>query len=95
MPGGQDLHGPEEIKQLITTAFTGLHDFHVTIEDLIAKGDKVVARSTRTATHNGEWVGIAPTGKQVTWTYLTIYRIEEGKIVEEYGEGDYLGNCEC
>jgi steroid delta-isomerase-like uncharacterized protein len=91
LPGGQEVRGPDGMKQLLTWFLITFPDFRVTIEDLIAEGDRVVFRSTRTGTHKGEWLGIAPTGKQVTWTYITIYRIEEGKIVEEWAEGDYLG----
>ena len=65
-------------------------DFRFTIEDIFAVEDKVVFRSTRTATHKGEWLDAPATGKQVTWTYITICRIEENRIVEEWGEGDYV-----
>lgn len=91
LPGGQEARGPEGMRQLVTWFLTAFPDFRVTIEDLIAEGDKVVFRSRRTGTHKGEWLGIAATGKQVTWTYITICRIEGGRIMEEWAEGDYLG----
>ncbi len=54
LPGGVEIHGPEELKQLIISSLTAFPDAHVTVEDLIAEGDKVVCRSTRTGTHEGE-----------------------------------------
>lgn len=89
-PGGVEQHDLETAKKVITRFLTTFPDFHVTIEDLIAKGDKVVTRSTRTGTHKGEYRGIAATGKKVTWTFISIYRTEGGKIVEEWDEGDHL-----
>jgi predicted ester cyclase len=58
----------------------------------IAEGDKVVVRWTWRATHNkGEYMGIAPTGKQVTLAGITISRVVDGKTVEEWGEMDNRG----
>ena len=64
-----------------------------TIESLdeIAEGDKVVVRWTVHGTHQGVFLGIPPTGQQLTWTGMTIYRIADGKVVEERGEEDALG----
>ena len=57
-------------------------DYHATNEDLIAEGDKVAARWTVQATHSGEFKGMAPTGKRVTITGITMVRIVEGKIAD-------------
>jgi len=62
-----------------------------TIEDMIAEGDKVTTRWNFSGTHKGELMGVAPTGKQVTMTGISIIRIVGGKIVEEWGEFDNLG----
>lgn len=62
-----------------------------TIEDQVAEGDKVVTRFSFTGTHQGEFMGIAPTGKRVTTSGMVIDRIVEGKIVEEREEWDALG----
>jgi predicted ester cyclase len=59
-------------------------DFHVTMEDMIAEGDNVAGRWTASGTHEAELVGIPPTGKQATWTGMTIYRFAGGKIVEAW-----------
>jgi predicted ester cyclase len=64
--------------------------WHATIDDAIAEGDKVVHRITGRGTHKGEWMGIAPTGKQVTVTANIIYRIASDKIVEEWFEYDVM-----
>jgi predicted ester cyclase len=69
----------------------GFPDVISTIEDLIAEGDKVVARWRSRATHRGEYMGIAPSGKEVEFTGISIYRIEEGKIAESWTVEDQLG----
>ena len=74
--------GPEGLKQLFNMAFKAFPDWHETIEDIIAEGDKVWVRLTYTGTHTGEFFGLAPTGKKVTMTSVAIYRIVNGKLVE-------------
>jgi len=74
--------GPEGLKQLMNMAFKAFPDFHETIEDIIAEGDKVWVRITFTGTHSGEWMGIAPTGKKITTEMVDIFRIVNGKLVE-------------
>ena len=60
----------------------GFPDMHLTIEDITAEGDKVWIRLKGTATHTGEFRGLAPTGKKVTFKSFMIWRIVDGKIVE-------------
>jgi steroid delta-isomerase-like uncharacterized protein len=69
-------------------AFPGLH---ISIEDVIAQGDKVAVRITWQGTHQGEFMGIPPTGKPVTVTGINLYRVANGKIVEEWWQEDILG----
>jgi len=83
MPPG--LEGAKVVHQ---TTLLGMPDYHTTIEDLIAEGDKVVARVTMTGTHTGNFWGIPPTSKQVHLTAIYIVRIADGKIVEHWGEED-------
>ena len=66
-------------------------DLHVTVEDLIAEGDRVAARLRFRGTHLGELDGIAPTGRRVDCTGIVISRIEEGKIAEDWANFDDLG----
>jgi predicted ester cyclase len=72
----------EGLKQLFAMAFKAFPDWHETIEDIMAEGDKVWIRVTTTGTHTGEWMGIPPTGKKVTSEMVDIYRIMNGKHVE-------------
>jgi predicted ester cyclase len=69
----------------------GFPDVVSTIEDLIAEGDKVVARWRASATHRGEYMGIPPTGGEVEFTGISVYRIEGGKIAESWTAEDDLG----
>ena len=84
----------EGYKQFVAAFFVGFPDLHVTVEDMIAEGDKVVFRATNNGTHKGEFIGIAPTGKQATWTEIGIWRIEGGKIVEIWSEVDKLSHMQ-
>jgi len=88
------VRGLEAYKQLLTMFLKGFPDWHETIEDIIAEGDKVWVRFKDTGTHTGEYRGLAPTGKKVTETGVLIWRIVDGKIVEKesavYDELDFL-----
>jgi hypothetical protein len=87
----EPIRGPAGAKanfQTYLDAFTGAQ---ITVDDQIAEGDKVATRWTGRGTHTGELFGIAPTGKEVTITGLTISRLEGGLIVEEWITWDTLG----
>ena len=86
----QQLRGLESYKQYETMVYKGFPDLHDTIEGIIAEGDKVWVRVKVTGTHAGEYRGLAPTGKKITVTYVGIYRIVEGKIVERWSVYDLL-----
>ena len=79
------------LKELATTAATAFPDLHYTVEDLIAEGDKVVWRPTLRGTHQGDFMGIPPTGKQVSFTGIEIDRIEDDRFVEAWFNEDHLG----
>ena len=81
----------EEFKHMITMVLNAFPDHHQTIHDWIAEHDKVVTRWTVQGTHQGEYVGIAPTGKRVKITGMDIFRVVNGKIVEVWAEVDMLG----
>jgi steroid delta-isomerase-like uncharacterized protein len=88
---GQDVQGIEEAKQFVGMYKTAFPDMSVTIEDVVAEGDKVVTRVTLRGTHQGEVEEFGPpTGKQVELKGLTMHRIEGGKIVEEWNSYDNL-----
>ena len=81
----------EAAKQEAADFRRGFPDVISTIEYLIAEGDKVVARWRSQATHQGDYLGIAPTGKEVEFTGISFYRIEAGRIAESWNEEDELG----
>jgi len=90
--GGQQISmGPEGLADLIKTWRDAFPDGHMTIEDLFAEGDTICIRNTWHGTHQGEFYGIAPTGKWVDITSIGIDRIVDGKVVEGWGEVNMLG----
>jgi steroid delta-isomerase-like uncharacterized protein len=83
--------GLEGVKQLFSSMHAAFPDFRIDVEDMIAEGDKVVARVTGSGNHQGEFMGIAPTGNRVELSAIDIARIAEGKIVEHWSISDQLG----
>ena len=82
--------GQEWIKQYIAMLYKGFPDYHGTIEDIIAEGDKVWARVTYAGTHTGEYLGFAPSGKKISYSSVTIKRIVNGKMVEGWTVSDMM-----
>jgi len=80
----------KDFKQKESEAFDAFPDMHVTIDDMVAEGDKVAMRVTMTGTHKGEFMGIPPTNKKVTISLIAIDRFAGGKIVEDHGEYNAL-----
>jgi predicted ester cyclase len=88
------VRGLEEYKQFELALWKAFPDWHETILDMVAEGDKVWLFGEVTATHTGEWlsflpyinkkVRVAPTGKQITFTYVGMYRIVDSKIVDRW-----------
>jgi predicted ester cyclase len=83
--------GVEGDKLFFTMLFNAFPDLEVSTEELIAEGDRVVERLMLRGTHKGMFMGASPTGKHVTWGFINIYRIVDGKVVEVWSEGDHLG----
>ncbi|UCB60545.1 MAG: ester cyclase, partial [Candidatus Bathyarchaeota archaeon] len=89
----QKIQGLESNKQFIKDEIKAFPDLHVTIEDIIAEGDKVWVRLKETATHTGEYRGLAPTGNKLSYMVVAIWRIVDGKCVEGwivYNQMDFL-----
>ena len=84
------LHGLEALKQFGEMIFKAFPDFHETLEDIIAEGDKVWTRSRITGTHKGEFQGLSPTGKKFTEASVDIFRIADGKLSEGWNVTDEL-----
>jgi len=78
-----NLRGAKGYKQFETSFFKGFPDWIETIEDIIAEGNKVGVRFTGTGTHKGEWQGLVPTGKKVTFRGVQIWRLVDGKVVSK------------
>lgn len=87
----QEVTGPEAMKKYVSANKDAFPDVKFNVEDQIAEGDKVVTRISFTATHKGEFRGIAPTSKSVTATGTSIVKIVNGKIVEGWTDWDALG----
>lgn len=86
-----EVRGLENFKEALADFKNAMPDARVTIHDIIAEGDKVVVRITETGTHIGApFAGVPPTGKRITWTCICIYRIANGKLVEEWFNEDSL-----
>lgn len=83
--------GPEEMKGTVRMVTAGFPNNRHEVEEMIAEGDTVVARVTLTGTHDGEFMGIAPTGRKIEVTEIHIYRLREGKAVEHRVGRDDLG----
>jgi predicted ester cyclase len=94
LDAAQELFAPEQAeaaRQEAAEFRRGFPDVRSAIEDLIAEGDRVVACWRARATHQGEYMGIPPTGKGVEFTGISVYRIEGGKIAESWTVEDELG----
>jgi steroid delta-isomerase-like uncharacterized protein len=88
---GVSVHGREGFKDYMRTVRGAFPDFHNGVEELIAEGDRVVARLTYTGSHQGALFGIGATGRRVSYAGVAIFRIAEGCIVEGWVLGDVHG----
>jgi steroid delta-isomerase-like uncharacterized protein len=85
-----EVKGLEGLKQRLTQLRTAFPDLHVTVEEMVAEGDKVATRTTSRGTHKGEFQGVAPSGASVTWTTIAIGRVANGKLQEGWLTNDLL-----
>jgi steroid delta-isomerase-like uncharacterized protein len=85
------INGIDDHKKFVSMILNAFPDIEFKIEDQIAEGDKVVTRFTFTGTHKGEFMGAAPSNKQVSGTGITIHRIADGKAIESWDNFDALG----
>ena len=83
--------GPEGLKQIVNLYHGAFPDANITVEDQIAEGDKVVNRWTGRGTHQGELMGIPPSGNRVEVSGMDIMRISGGKIAETWSQYDAMG----
>lgn len=90
-PEAGTVSGPEGIKAAVQQFRAAFPDLAYTVEEILAERDLVMARFSARGTHEGEFLGLAPTGRVVTYTGTDINRIEDGKIVESWVHYDALG----
>ncbi len=81
----------ESLKRGAANLRSAFADVHDQVQDQFAEGEKVVTRFSGGGVHHGVFMGVAPTGKTVTWTGISIDRFEAGKIVERWTEINVLG----
>ncbi|MEV7954452.1 ester cyclase [Streptomyces sp. NPDC058316] len=89
-PVPMDATGAEALRRVWEVLLRAFPDIHVAVEETIAEGDKVVSRNTVTGTHRGEYQGLPPTGKTVTYNEIFIFRFVAGRIAEIRGVVDVL-----
>jgi steroid delta-isomerase-like uncharacterized protein len=82
--------GVQAVKEVFATLLRAFPDLHITVEDLIEEGDKMTCRDTVTGTHQGEYMGVPPTGNSVTYNEIFIFRFVNGRIAETWGVVDVL-----
>ena len=92
-PSGNEetTRGPEGVKEYVDALRGAVSDLTVTVQDQISEGDKVVTRWTAQGTHDGQLMGIAPTGRGAAVTGITIQRVTEGRVVEGWTNWDLMG----
>jgi steroid delta-isomerase-like uncharacterized protein len=80
--------GPDALKGAMERVFGGLSENRMTIEDVIAEGDRVCVRLTSHAVHSGDLMGMPATGKSYTIGEIHIFRLRDGRVVEHWREAD-------
>jgi steroid delta-isomerase-like uncharacterized protein len=80
--------GAQVLKELFARIHRVFPDLQVTVEDMIEEGDKVAGRNRLTGTHHGEYMGLPPTGKTITYNEIIIFRFVNGRIAETWGVVD-------
>jgi predicted ester cyclase len=89
--GPDHAAGAEGVRAVIGSLRRGFSDFRLTIEDLVVAGDTVWTRNVATGTHDGPFMGQAPTGRPIRVDVFDVLRVVDGRIVEHWGLPDRLG----
>ena len=89
-PNGVTVTSRDGMRELLEVYFVAFPDMQFSVEDQMSEGDQVVTRWSARATHSGEFEGIAPTGNSVLFADITISRLENGQLVEEWENFDEL-----
>lgn len=89
-PASPQVRDLEGLKEALRAFRAGCPDLHITTDELVAEGDKVLKRWTYHATHTGNLSGLPPTGKRIMMTGLELFRLANGKIAESWLAYDNL-----
>lgn len=87
----EPVRGPAGIKEFLGMYRSAFPDAHIEIDELLAEGDLVVARWTGTGTHEGDLMGIEPTGAEISVMGMEMFRVSDGELVEGWEVFDLLG----
>jgi steroid delta-isomerase-like uncharacterized protein len=90
MGSSESVSGMELNRQMLAVFRSGFSNIRYTVQDMFAEDDRVVARLAWTMTHSGDFQGIPASGTTVTGSTIEIYRIAQGRIVEQWTESDNL-----
>jgi predicted ester cyclase len=82
------VEGAENVREMLRAFIGALPDIHATEQDVVAAGETVTVRYVVEATHDGNLLGMAPTGRRLRWDAFDIYRLSDGMIVEEWAGDD-------
>ena len=88
---GHEVRGPEGMRRVVGEFRTAFPDVHVTVDDQIAEADIVVTRWTAAGTHRGPLGEVAPTGKRVKFSGISMMRFDNARLIEEWELADQLG----
>lgn len=87
---GKPLVGPEGFKTLHRAFLSAFPDIHITVEDTVCEGDKIAARCTIRATHQGEGIGVSPTKNEIEFSGMGMVTVRDGKIAEAWNYFDFM-----
>ena len=90
-PRPEPVRGREGMKDFLRMYHHAFSDAEITLDDVIVSGDRVVTRWTGRGTHDGDLMGIPPTGASVVFTGIRIFRVQDGRIVEGWVDWDTFG----
>lgn len=86
----EPMRGSEDVREMVEMVLTAFPNAQVELEDAVVEGDRIALRNRITGTHDGEYMGIQPTGEEVDVTVMAIQRIDNGQYVEEFQLVDRL-----
>lgn len=84
------IRGRDGARKMLEMQFTAFPDLHLEVEQILASEDHVVIRARASATHKGNFAGIAPTNKRVNWQSCNVVEVRNGKVVRGRLYADYL-----